>query len=99
MTHPVLDSRYSWIRLAITLVIGVFANVGMWAVIVVMPSIQAEFGIDRAGASVPYVLTMIGFAVGNFAIGQAVARFGVTKSLIGAAVLSAASYGLSAVSP
>ncbi|TCL08015.1 sugar phosphate permease [Shimia isoporae] len=99
MTHPVLDSRYSWIRLAITLLIAVFANVGMWAVIVVMPSIQAEFGIDRAGASVPYVLTMIGFAVGNFAIGQAVDRFGVTKSLIGAAVLSAVSYGLAAVSP
>lgn len=99
MTHAVLDSRYSWIRLAITLLIAVFANVGMWAVIVVMPSIQAEFGIDRAGASVPYVLTMIGFAVGNFAIGQAVDRFGVTKSLIGAAVLSAVSYGLAAVSP
>ncbi|MCP4821096.1 MAG: MFS transporter, partial [Shimia sp.] len=99
MTHPVLDSRYSWIRLAITLLIAVFANVGMWAVIVVMPSIQAEFGIDRAGASVPYVLTMVGFAVGNFAIGRAVDRFGVTKSLIGAAVLSAVSYGLAAVSP
>ncbi|SFL31776.1 CynX/NimT family MFS transporter [Shimia haliotis] len=97
--HPVLDSRYSWIRLAITLIIAVFANVGMWAVIVVMPSIQAEFGIDRAGASVPYVLTMVGFAVGNFAIGRAVDRFGVTKSLIGAAVLSAVSYGLAAVSP
>lgn len=99
MTHAILDSRYSWMRLAITLLIAVFANVGMWAVIVVMPSIQAEFGIDRAGASVPYVLTMIGFAVGNFAIGQAVDRFGVSKSLIGAAVLSALSYGLAAVSP
>ncbi|MGR3634962.1 MAG: MFS transporter [Shimia sp.] len=97
--HPILDSRYSWIRLAITLVIAVFANVGMWAVIVVMPSIQAEFGIDRAGASVPYVLTMVGFAVGNFAIGRAVDRFGVSKSLIGAAVLSAVSYGLAALSP
>ncbi|MGR3714289.1 MAG: MFS transporter [Shimia sp.] len=97
--HPILDSRYSWTRLAITLLIAVFANVGMWAVIVVMPSIQAEFGIDRAGASLPYVLTMVGFAVGNFAIGRAVDRFGVTKSLIGAAVLSGASYGLAAISP
>ncbi len=98
MTHPVLDSRYSWIRLAITLVIGVFANVGMWAVIVVMPAVQEEFGIDRADASLPYVLTMIGFALGNFAIGQAVDRWGVTKALIGAAVLSAVSYGAAAMS-
>ncbi len=98
MTHPVLDSRYSWTRLAITLLIGVFANVGMWAVIVVMPAVQAEFGIDRADASFPYVLTMVGFAVGNFAIGQAVDRWGVTKALIGAALLSAVSYGAAAVS-
>ncbi|MBO9409113.1 MFS transporter [Shimia sp. R9_1] len=96
--HPILDSRYSWTRLAITLLIGVFANVGMWAVIVVMPAVQAEFGIDRAEASLPYVLTMIGFAIGNFAIGQAVDRWGVTRALIGAAVLSAVSYGLAAAS-
>lgn len=98
MTHPVLDSRYSWIRLGVTLLIGVFANVGMWAVIVVMPAVQAEFGIDRAQASLPYVLTMVGFAVGNFAIGLAVDRWGVTRALIGAAVLSAVSYGAAAMS-
>lgn len=94
----ILDGRYSWIRLGITLLIGVFANVGMWAVIVVMPSVQEEFGIDRADASLPYVLTMIGFAVGNFVIGQAVDRWGVTKALIGAAVLSAVSYAAAAAS-
>ncbi|GAA6181512.1 MFS transporter [Shimia sp. NS0008-38b] len=96
--HPSLDSRYSWTRLAITLLIGVFANVGMWAVIVVMPAVQAEFGIDRAQASLPYVLTMVGFAVGNFVIGQAVDRWGVTRALIGAAVLSSVSYGVAAMS-
>jgi MFS family permease len=42
--------------------------------------------VDRAGASLPYTLTMIGFGVGNFVIGKAVDRFGVSLSLIGAAL-------------
>ncbi|MEP0990877.1 MAG: MFS transporter [Tateyamaria sp.] len=96
--HSILDSRYSWVRLGVTLAIAVVANVGMWAVIVVMPAIQTEFGIDRADASLPYTLTMVGFALGNFAIGRAVDRWGITLSLIGAAVLSALSYGLAAMS-
>lgn len=89
-TH--LDSRYSWIRLGITLAIALVINVGMWAVIVVMPAVQAEFGIDRANASMPYTLTMIGFALGNLLIGRAVDRFGVTWSLIGSALLAAFGY-------
>ena len=93
-----LDSRYSWTRLAITLAIAVVVNVGMWAVIVVMPSVQAEFGIDRADASMPYTFTMIGFALGNLVIGRAVDRFGVAWSLIGAAFLAALSYVLAAAS-
>ncbi|GFE49007.1 MFS transporter [Roseobacter cerasinus] len=46
----------------------------------------------------PYTLTMIGFAVGNFAIGKAVDRFGVTLSLIAAAVGVAAGFGLATLS-
>lgn len=86
------DSRYSWLRLGITLATAIVANVGMWAVIVVMPPVQAEFGIDRAGASMPYTMTMVGFALGNLLIGRAVDRFGVAWSLIGAAALAALSY-------
>ncbi|WP_299355081.1 MFS transporter [uncultured Shimia sp.] len=93
-----LDSRYSWIRLGITLAIALIVNVGMWAVIVVMPSVQAEFGIDRADASMPYTLTMVGFALGNLLIGRAIDRFGVTYALIGAALLAGASYVAAAFS-
>ncbi|SHJ56910.1 Sugar phosphate permease [Shimia gijangensis] len=95
-TH--LDSRYSWTRLGVTLAIAVVVNVGMWAVIVVMPSVQNEFGIDRADASMPYTFTMIGFALGNLVIGRAVDRFGVAWSLIAAALLAAVSYVLIAAS-
>lgn len=99
MSHPIHDSRYSWIRLLITLAIATVANVGMWAVIVVMPTVEAEFGASRAEASMPYTLTMIGFALGNMWLGQLVDRLGVTRALIGAAVLSAFSYLLATLAP
>jgi MFS family permease len=94
-----LDSRYSWTRLAISLAIAMVGNVGMWSIIVVMPAIQAEFGVDRAAASLPYTLTMVGFAFGNMAIGRVVDRFGVTTALIGAALLIASATGAAALSP
>ena len=80
------DSRYSWLRLVITMAVAVVANAGMWAIVVIMPAVEAEFGTTRAGTSLPYTLNMIGFALGNFAIGRAVDRFGVTLSLILAAL-------------
>ncbi len=97
--RPIHDSGYSWARLAISLLIGVVANVGMWSFIVILPSVQAEFGIDRGAASVPYTTTMVGFALGNLLIGRAVDRFGVTMALAGAALITGAGFGLGAVSP
>ncbi|AFO90365.1 MFS transporter [Phaeobacter inhibens] len=98
-TSAILDSRYSWTRLLVTLAIATVANVGMWAVIVVMPAVEVEFGADRAAASLPYTLTMIGFAVGNLVIGRLVDRFGITLALCAAALLSAISYGLAMLAP
>jgi MFS family permease len=93
----ILDSRYSWQRLALSLLISIIGSVGMWAVIVVLPGLQSDFGLDRAGSTLPYTLTMIGFAFGNMAVGRIVDRFGVTNALIGAAVLEAVGFGLSAI--
>ncbi|MEO6409816.1 MAG: MFS transporter [Burkholderiaceae bacterium] len=50
---------------------------GMYSVTVVLPQIQAEFGIDRADASLPYTLTMVGFGLGGVAMGKLADRFGV----------------------
>lgn len=99
MTHPIHDSRYSWLRLLVTLAIAAVANVGMWAVIVVMPAVETQFGAGRAEASMPYTLAMIGFALGNMWLGQLVDRLGVTRALIGAAILSAISYVLATLAP
>ncbi|WP_300011775.1 MFS transporter [uncultured Roseobacter sp.] len=98
MSDSVTDSTYSWVRLLLTLAIAMIANVGMWAIIVIMPAVEAEFAAGRAEASMPYTLTMIGFAVGNFAIGKAVDRFGVTASLVAAAIGIAAGFGLATLS-
>ena len=95
----VLDSRYSWLRLALSLLVSLIGNVGMWAIIVVLPAVQAEFGTDRAGASIPYVATMLGFALGNYVIGRAVDRFGVVRCLVASGVLIAVGYAASAHAP
>jgi MFS family permease len=42
----------------------------------VLPQVQVEFGADRAGASLPYTMTMLGFALGNLLIGRFVDRLG-----------------------
>ena len=93
------DSRASWVRLALSLLIGVVGNAGMWAIIVILPAVQAEFGTNRADASLPYTATMVGFALGNWLIGRVVDRFGLAVSLAGSAVLIALGYTLASLAP
>ncbi len=98
MDTEITDSCYAWRRLALTLAVATVINAGMWAIIVIMPAVEAEFGGSRAMASLPYTLTMIGFATGNYAIGRAVDRFGITLSLIVAACVTALGYVLATLS-
>lgn len=80
------DSHYSWFRLCVTLLIAMIGNVGIWAIVVVLPTIQTDFGVDRAGASMAYTTTMIGFALGNLAIGSLVDRMGITFAMVLSAI-------------
>ena len=64
----IVDTQYSWQRLFVALVIGLVANAGMWAVVVIMPAVEAEFALTRAEASMPYTLSMLGYGLGNFVI-------------------------------
>ena len=43
------DSATAWLRLAAAVVLSTIGGVGMWSVVVALPAIQAEFGVDRAG--------------------------------------------------
>lgn len=98
MTDTQHDSSYSWIRLGLSLALAIVGNIGMWAVVVVLPDMQLEFGIDRASASLPYVATMVGFALGNLTLGRAVDRWGITPVLAAAAVALAMGFALAAMS-
>src|SRR5438876_6064375 len=49
----------------------------MYSMAVVLPPLQAEFGIARADASLPFTLTMIGFGLGSVLMGRLSDRFGV----------------------
>ncbi len=62
------DSPYAWWRLAIALGLATVGGIGLWSVVVALPTIEAEFEIDRGDASVPYAATMIGIAVGGAGI-------------------------------
>ncbi len=49
----------------------------MWAMPVVLPAVQTEFGVIRSDASLPYTLSMLGFAFGGVAMGRLQDRFGI----------------------
>jgi MFS family permease len=72
-----VESPYAWWRLGVSLLLMTIGGSGMYAVTVVLPAIQREFGVDRANASLPYTLTMIGFGLGGVLMGRLADRFGV----------------------
>jgi MFS family permease len=92
------DSRYAWFRLSISLVLAVVGGIGLWLAVVVLPTIQAEFGVDRAGASLPYTATFIGFAFGGFTMGWVADRFGIMVPVSIAGVSLGAGFFLAALS-
>src|SRR4030095_13918538 len=60
-------------------------GVGMYAMAVALSPIQAEFGVDRAAATLPYTLTMVGFGLGGIVMGRLSDRFGVVVTVLGGA--------------
>ena len=80
------DSRYAALRLSITLALMTISGSGMYVVAVVLPAVQAEFGVPRADASIPYTLMMIGFGIGGMLMGRLADRFGVMLPLLIGAV-------------
>jgi MFS family permease len=77
-----LESGYAWWRLMVSLLLMTIGGAGMYAVTVVLPTVQADFGVDRAAASLPYTLTMIGFGFGGILMGRLADRFGVMVPLM-----------------
>jgi len=80
--HAGIESRYAWLRLAFALVLGTISSVGMWSVPVAIPPVQAEFAAARGDASLPFTMTMIGFALGGVAMGRLSDRFGIVAPIV-----------------
>ena len=90
------NSPYAWRRFACTGLISTIGGVGMWSFIVVLPAVQADFGITRAEASLPYTLLMLGFAAGGIFMGRLADRRGIVPPLLIAITSFGAGYVLSA---
>ncbi|MEO3473253.1 MFS transporter [Roseomonas sp. CAU 1739] len=85
MADTILDSRAAWLRLLAIVAICAIGSVPLWSVVVIVPAVQAEFATARAGAALPYTMTMVGFVVGGVLMGRLADRFGVmVPVLIGA---------------
>jgi MFS family permease len=87
-----VESGYAWARLAASVLVSSIGGVGMWSVVVTLPAVQAEFGVDRAGAALPYTLSMVGFVFGGVLMGRLADRFGIVLPLIGATLSLALGY-------
>ena len=97
MNNPVagpefVDSRYAVFRLLVALLLMTIGGSAMYVVVVVLPAVQAEFGVSRADASLPYTLTMIGFGVGGMVMGRIADRVGVMVPLVFGSVCLGAGY-------
>jgi MFS family permease len=75
------DTAKAWMRLGVAVLLSTIGGVGMWSVVVALPAIQADFGVTRADASLPYTLAMLGFAGGGVVMGRLADRFGVAVPL------------------
>jgi MFS family permease len=80
------ESAYAWARLTAALVLSSIGGVGMWSVIVALPAVQAEFGVARSAASLPYTMTMICFGFGGIVMGRLSDRFGIVFPVTGGAI-------------
>src|SRR5262245_53789367 len=93
------ESAYAWLRLAASVLIGTIGSIGLWSYVVALPAVQADFGVTRADASLPYTLTMLGFALGAAAIGGLVDRLGIVPPLIACTLALGGGFVASGLAP
>jgi MFS family permease len=94
---PAPDSGYAWRRLAASLALSTIGGVGLWSAVIVLPTIEAEFGVGRGGASLPYTATMVGFAVGGVLMGRWADRVGIKLPLILGTLVLGAGFAVAAM--
>src|SRR6058998_2533938 len=93
-SRSVPESAYAWTRLFAALVLSGLGGVGMWSVIVALPAVQAEFGVARSAASLPYTMTMICFGLGGIFMGRLSDRLGIIFPVTGGALVLGLGYAV-----
>jgi MFS family permease len=96
---PSIETSYSWIRLAASIILSTLGCVGMWSLVVALPAVQADFNAPRADATLPYTLTTIGFMIGGIIVGRSADRFGILPPLAGGTILMSLGYVVTAIAP
>ncbi len=86
VSRDVPESVYAWTRLFAALSLATIGGVGMWSVIVALPAVQAEFGVARSAASLPYAVTMVCFGFGGILMGRLSDRLGIFASVDAGAI-------------
>ena len=93
------DSGLAWIRLLLVFILCALGFIGMWSVVMILPSIETEFQISRSSVTVPYVLTMFGFGIGNIIVGKFSDKYGIKKPIVFGFTILIALYFVSVLSP
>ena len=94
MAHEHVDSGYAWMRLGVVLVLSIIGGVGMWSVVVALPAVQADFGVARGSASLPYTFTMVVFGFAGILMGRLSDRRGIVLTVTTGTILIAVGYVL-----
>src|SRR5690606_10966730 len=93
------ESAYAGFRLGTALLLGTIGSVGMWSVVVALPTVQADFGVARADASLPYTLAMMGFGTGGIVMVRLADRFGIIAPVLLGATCLALGYLAAGLAP
>ena len=97
-TSPI-DTAPAWRRLAICIAIGTIGSIGMWSFVVSLPAVQEGFGVSRGAASLPYTMTMLGFAFGGVLMGKIADRYGIVPPLALGGLLLGIGYAAASLAP
>lgn len=93
------ESPYAWARLVASLILMTLGGSGMYAITVMLPAVQAEFGVSRSMAALPYTVTMVGFGLGGVLMGRLSDRFGVIVPIMLGIAGLAIGYALAGSAP
>lgn len=93
------ETPYAWMRLFASLTLMTLGGSGMYAITVMLPAIQAEFGVSRSMASLPYTVTMVAFGLGGILMGRISDRLGVIATIVTGTLALGVGYTLSGMAP